>query len=190
MKAPKTVFACQECGAQAFSKMTRPLQRLRRLELDGRGARRPPRRSPPRLRASGMRSPQRRDRSSMRDIDIVHAERLTTGIGELDRVLGGGVVPGHWSCSAASRGSASRRCCCRPRRTSRRPTVPSSTARARSPSIEIKSWRGEHLGVDRAPLYILRRPALSGSAVRRDRASQAGLHHRRELDPDRLLAEV
>ena len=43
--------------------------------------------------------------------------RTTTGvgIGELDRVLGGGLVPGSWSSSAASRGSAS------PRSSSRRP---------------------------------------------------------------------
>src|SRR5437667_8166091 len=28
------------------------------------------------------------------EIDIEHCERLSTGIGEFDRVLGGGVVPG------------------------------------------------------------------------------------------------
>ena len=73
--------------------MARPLQRLRRLELDGRGA---PRAGGGAAAAAGKRyalaataGPQ-----LYADIDIVHAERLTTGIGEFDRVLGGGVVPG------------------------------------------------------------------------------------------------
>ena len=39
------------------------------------------------------------------------AQRRGSGIGELDRVLGGGLVPARSSCWAASRGSASRRSC-------------------------------------------------------------------------------
>ena len=46
----------------------------------------------------------------LRDIPEDAAARLSTGIGELDRVLGGGIVEGSL---AATRASASPRCCCR-----------------------------------------------------------------------------
>jgi DNA repair protein RadA/Sms len=88
----KTVFACQECGAQsakwlgrcsecgAWNSMVeeRPVPAAvtagsteKRYALAGAAG--------PELYA---------------DIDTVVAERLSTGIGEFDRVLGGGVVPG------------------------------------------------------------------------------------------------
>ena len=44
---------------------------------------------------------------------VAPARARPTGVGELDRVLGGGLVPGGWCCSPASPGSASRPCCSR-----------------------------------------------------------------------------
>ena len=44
-------------------------------------------------------------------ISAAPARARPTGVGELDRVLGGGLVPGAWCCSPASRGSASPHCC-------------------------------------------------------------------------------
>ncbi len=93
------------------------------------------------------------------EIDTVVSARLTTGIDEFDRVLGGGVVPGRWCSSAASRASASRRCCCRPRRTSRATTGPVLYSSGEESEHQIKS-RGERLGVERAPLYLLAETCL------------------------------
>src|SRR5258707_15804907 len=45
----------------------------------------------------------------LRDVEVPRIERLQTGIGEFDRVLGGGLVPGSLSSWAAHRASASRR---------------------------------------------------------------------------------
>ena len=44
------------------------------------------------------------------EVDVEEADRIATGVPELDRVLGGGLVPHRSSSSAASRESASRRC--------------------------------------------------------------------------------
>ena len=57
-------------------------------------------------------------------------------------------------CSAASRGSASRRCCCRPRRISPRRVGPVLYCSGEESEHQIK-MRGERLGVGRAPLYLL-----------------------------------
>jgi DNA repair protein RadA/Sms len=89
MRAPRTVFACQECGAQSPKWVGKcpdcnawnsfieekplaavPESRGAATPLGGRGAR---------LYA---------------DVDTADTERLSTGISEFDRVLGGGVVPG------------------------------------------------------------------------------------------------
>jgi DNA repair protein RadA/Sms len=88
MKSPKSIFVCQECGAQsqkwlgrcpecgAWNSLTEDRvtpgddRRDTRVGLGGGTAR---------LYA---------------DVDTMVSERLTTGIGEFDRVLGGGIVPG------------------------------------------------------------------------------------------------
>jgi DNA repair protein RadA/Sms len=89
---PKTVFACQECGAQspkwlgrcadcgAWNSMVegRPVPAAVAAAASER-----------RYTLAAASGPQ-----LYADIDTVVAERLTTGIGEFDRVLGGGVVPG------------------------------------------------------------------------------------------------
>ena len=45
------------------------------------------------------------------DVEVAEAARISTGVPELDRVLGGGLVPGSLVLSAASRESGSRRSC-------------------------------------------------------------------------------
>ena len=90
----KTVFACQECGAQSPKWLGRcaecgawnSLVEERQL----------PERAPagaaagaPRYSLAATSGPQ-----LYADIDTVVAERITTGVAEFDRVLGGGVVPG------------------------------------------------------------------------------------------------
>ena len=88
MKSPKSIFACQQCGAQASKWLGRcpecgawnsyveeralPAQAGNRAAapLGGHGAR------------------------PYADVETVVADRRTTGISEFDRVLGGGLVPG------------------------------------------------------------------------------------------------
>ena len=88
----KTVFACQECGAQASKWLGRcndcgawnSLVEERAVPEAVAAAA-----SGKRYALAAAAGPQ-----LYADIDIVQADRLTTGIGEFDRVLGGGVVPG------------------------------------------------------------------------------------------------
>ena len=88
----KTVFACQECGAQSQKWLGRcpecgawnSLVEERAAETSA-----PSSEIAKRYSLAGATGPQ-----LYADIDTVVAERLTSGIGEFDRVLGGGVVPG------------------------------------------------------------------------------------------------
>ena len=94
------------------------------------------------------------------DIDTVVAERLTTGIDEFDRVLGGGVVPGiagadrrragHRQVDAAAAGGGALRA-----DTSGR----CSTARAKNPSTR-SSRAASGSAIERAPLYLLAETCL------------------------------
>ena len=94
MKAPKPVFVCQECGAQAPKWMGRcvecgawnALVEERPVETPaGADAAGPHRYSL--ANATG-------EARLYAEIESTAAARLSTGIGEFDRVLGGGVVPG------------------------------------------------------------------------------------------------
>jgi DNA repair protein RadA/Sms len=88
MKPPKSIFVCQECGAQSQKWLGRcpecgawnSLTEDRVTPGDGRGDTR-----------IGLGGGTAR---LYADVDTVVSERLTTGIGEFDRVLGGGIVPG------------------------------------------------------------------------------------------------
>src|SRR5215207_1968293 len=88
----KTVFACQQCGAQAAKWLGRcpdcgawnSMVEERPMPAAVAAAS-----SEKRYALAGAAGPQ-----LYADIDTVVAERLSTGIGEFDRVLGGGVVPG------------------------------------------------------------------------------------------------
>ena len=90
MRPPKTVFACTNCGAQAPKWLGRCpdcgawntfAEEAASPPLSAAGAR-------PSLSAAGGQA------RLYADVDMVQAERISTGIGEFDRVLGGGLVPG------------------------------------------------------------------------------------------------
>src|SRR5688572_13687221 len=89
----KTVFACQECGAQSQKWLGRcgdcgawnsfvEERQLPERATAGAG-------DGPRYSLASTAGPQ-----LYAEIDTVVAERISTGISEFDRVLGGGVVPG------------------------------------------------------------------------------------------------
>ena len=73
----------------AVTEVAGPLHRLRSLELVRRGAVGPAGRET--RRATALGGGQARPYA---EVDAVVSERLSTGIGEFDRVLGGGIVPG------------------------------------------------------------------------------------------------
>ena len=95
-KAPKTVFVCQECGSQSPKWLGRCgdcgawnsyVEERPQLNDGGIGA----------AAAAGHRYALAGATGAARlyaDIEVEQHARLTTGIDEFDRVLGGGVVPG------------------------------------------------------------------------------------------------
>jgi DNA repair protein RadA/Sms len=93
------------------------------------------------------------------DIDIIHAERLTTGIGEFDRVLGGGVVPGSLVLLGGEPGIGKSTLLLQAAAHFARTYGPVLYSSGEESEHQIKA-RGERLGVDRAPLYILAETCL------------------------------
>ena len=103
MKGPKGVFVCQECGYESAQWMGKcpACASWNRFVEEVRLAEAP-------VRISSRRSGLGRDPASATGltsaatpvpVDQVISgdeERLITGIGEFDRVLGGGIVPGQW----------------------------------------------------------------------------------------------
>ena len=91
-KRPSTVFVCEQCGSQS------PKWRGKCLECGAWNSfveeRAPEEGGAPsvshRYALAGVAGSARR----YAEIDIVPHARLTTGIDEFDRVLGGGIVPG------------------------------------------------------------------------------------------------
>src|SRR4030095_7941380 len=88
----KAVFVCQECGAQSAKAQGRCFE-------CGAFGTMVEERQPDQAAAAGAahRYALTGDSATARlyaDIEIEQYARLTTGIGEFDRVLGGGIVPG------------------------------------------------------------------------------------------------
>ena len=81
-----TQFVCQHCG-YAIAQVARPLSRVRRVELARRGG-------GAAAQPAGAVSSSRQAAADRRRRASIDAPRMPTGIGELDRVLGGGLVPG------------------------------------------------------------------------------------------------
>lgn len=88
MKSPDTVFVCQSCGAQARKWLGRcPDCGAWNALVEEPAARPGP--------ASGSRPVLSGGKAQLfNDIETTDAERVSTGVSELDRVLGGGLVPG------------------------------------------------------------------------------------------------
>src|SRR5262245_1013302 len=88
MRSPKPVFACQQCGAQSPKWLGRcpdcgawnSYVEEKSMPVEA------PRGAAPALGGSSARL--------YADVDTEVTERLTSGISEFDRVLGGGIVPG------------------------------------------------------------------------------------------------
>ena len=153
----KTVFACQECGAQSAKWLGRcPECGAWNSMVEERpvpagvtaGS------TEKRYALAGAAGPQ-----LYADIDTVVAERLSTGIGEFDRVLGGGVVPGSLVLIGGEPGIGKSTLLLQAAAHFARAVGPVLYCSGEESEHQIKS-RGERLGVERAPLYILAETCL------------------------------
>jgi DNA repair protein RadA/Sms len=160
----KTVFACQECGAQspkwlgrcpecsAWNSLVEERQLPERATAGAVGA--------PRYSLAAAAGPQ-----LYADIDTVVAERITTGVAEFDRVLGGGVVPGSLVLLGGEPGIGKSTLLLQAAAHFAKTIGPVLYSSGEESEHQIKS-RGERLGVDSskgsgaAPLYILAETCL------------------------------
>ncbi len=144
---PRTVFACQQCGSQSQ-------KWLGRCPDCGAWNSFAEERVGPQPEASSQPSLGGQSAIPYRDVDTVVARRLSTGISEFDRVLGGGLVPGSLVLlggepgigkstlllQAAARFAADAR------------TVLYCSAEESEHQVKM---RGERLGIADAPLYLM-----------------------------------
>ena len=153
----KTVFACQECGAQSAKWLGRCQDCSAWNSIVEE-------RAVPEVAAAG--SADRRYSLAASsgpqlyaDIDTVVAERLSTGIGEFDRVLGGGVVPGSLVLIGGEPGIGKSTLLLQAAAHFAGTAGPVLYSSGEESEHQIKS-RGERLGISAAPLYILAETCL------------------------------
>jgi DNA repair protein RadA/Sms len=155
-KPPKTIFVCQECGSQSPKWLGRcaecgawnALVEERPQTQDGAAA-------PHRYAAAAAPASAR----LYADIQIEQNERLSTGIGEFDRVLGGGVVPGSLVLLGGEPGIGKSTLLLQAAANMARTIGPVLYSSGEESEHQIKS-RGERLAVGNAPLYLLAETCL------------------------------
>ena len=159
-KRPSTVFVCQECGAQSPKWLGRcadcgawsSLVEDRAEENGGVGA----------GGAGSHRYALPGASGSARlyaDVQIAQQARLSTGIGEFDRVLGGGVVPGSLVLLGGEPGIGKSTLLLQAAANMARSIGPVLYSSGEESEHQIKS-RGERLAVGDAPLYLLAETCL------------------------------
>ena len=146
MKA-RVVFACQECGAQAQKWLGRcpdcgAWNSFLEERVGGPEA-------APAAAALGGRSARR-----YADVDSVVVKRLSTGISEFDRVLGGGVVPGSLVLLGGEPGIGKSTLLLQAAAHFASTVGPVLYCSAEESEHQVK-MRGERLGVPDAPLFLL-----------------------------------
>ena len=160
MKAPRTVFVCQECGSQSPKWLGRcpdcsawnSLVEERPLEAPG---------------ASGGASGGHRyalagaTRGATRyaDIEASTTERLSSGISEFDRVLGGGIVPGSLVLLGGEPGIGKSTLLRQAAALFAETVGPVLYASGEESEHQIKA-RGDRLGIGQAPLFLLAETCL------------------------------
>jgi len=156
-----TVFSCQECGAQS-SKW------LGRCAECGAWNSLVEERPVPAMAGAGAAAASAGSRYSLaatagprlyEEIDSVVSERLSTGIGEFDRVLGGGVVPGSLVLIGGEPGIGKSTLLLQAAAHFANTTGTVLYSSGEESEHQIKS-RGERLGVGRSPLFLLAETCL------------------------------
>jgi DNA repair protein RadA/Sms len=150
MKPPKIVFVCQECGAQSPKWVGKcPDCNAWNSMSEERAPEAP-------SSAGAARYSQRATATATlyADVETAHAVRLSTGIGEFDRVLGGGVVPGSLVLLGGEPGIGKSTLLLQAAAHFARAVGPVLYASGEESEHQIKS-RGDRLGVGAAPLYLM-----------------------------------
>jgi DNA repair protein RadA/Sms len=154
MKAPKVVFVCQECGAQSPKWLGRCVECGAWNSLV---EERPAEQSPSGTAAAGNRYAQFGAAGGAKlyaDVELASSPRLSTGIDEFDRVLGGGIVPGSLVLLGGEPGIGKSTLLLQAAAHFARAIGPVLYASGEESEHQIKS-RGDRLGVGAAPLYLL-----------------------------------
>src|ERR1700674_944314 len=155
-KRPSTVFVCQDCGAQSPKWLGRCadcgawnslVEERPQDESSGLAAGHP----------YGLAAGDGARLYS--DINIEHHARLSTGIDEFDRVLGGGVVPGSLVLLGGEPGIGKSTLLLQAAANMARTIGPVLYSSGEESEHQIKS-RGERLAVGKAPLYLLAETCL------------------------------
>ncbi len=155
MKPPKAVFVCQECGAQAPKWMGRCadcgawnslVEERVAIAADAAAAGKAENRYAQFGAGAGAKL--------YAEVELTTAARLTTGIGEFDRVLGGGVVPGSLVLLGGEPGIGKSTLLLQAAGHFAREVGPVLYASGEESEHQIKS-RGDRLGIGAAPLYLL-----------------------------------
>jgi DNA repair protein RadA/Sms len=157
-KRPTTVFACQECGAQSPKWLGRCADcGAWNSFVEERAAPSDPAASagPHRYALPGTASTAQ----LYADIKLEHHARLTTGIDEFDRVLGGGVVPGSLVLLGGEPGIGKSTLLLQAAANMARTAGTVLYSSGEESEHQIKS-RGERLAVGNAPLYLLAETCL------------------------------
>ena len=151
MKAPKVVFVCQECGAQSPKWLGRCVECGAWNSLV---EERPAEQAAP---AAGHRYAQLGAAGSAKlyaDVELASSARLSSGIDEFDRVLGGGIVPGSLVLLGGEPGIGKSTLLLQAAAHFAREVGPVLYASGEESEHQIKN-RGDRLGVGAAPLYLL-----------------------------------
>lgn len=156
MKPPKTVFVCQECGSQSPKWLGRcadcgSWNSFVEERAQSQEAVAVPSRYPGVGRSASARL--------YSEIEIADRARLSTGIGEFDRVLGGGVVPGSLVLLGGEPGIGKSTLLLQAAVGMARSIGPVLYSSGEESEHQIKS-RGERLAVGDAPLYLLAETCL------------------------------
>ena len=155
MKAPKVVFVCQECGAQAPKWMGRCAECGGWNTLVEERAVEPT--ASPTTRYAQLGAPS--SATLYADVETAKAVRLSTGIDEFDRVLGGGVVPGSLVLLGGEPGIGKSTLLLQAAAHFAREVGPVLYASGEESEHQVKS-RGDRLGLGAAPLYLLAETCL------------------------------
>jgi DNA repair protein RadA/Sms len=159
VKPSKSVFVCQDCGAQAQKWMGRcadcgawnSLVEERAALETGAGPAAVVQRYGLSSSGGGARL--------YADVDATTAPRLTTGIDEFDRVLGGGVVPGSLVLLGGEPGIGKSTLLLQAAAQFAERHGPVLYSSGEESEHQVK-LRGERLGIDRVPMYLLAETCL------------------------------
>jgi DNA repair protein RadA/Sms len=168
MKTAKTVFACTECGSQSAKWLGRcPDCGGWNTLVEEKLA--PPLPAGKQANTSAMSGGKAR---LYDDVDAVVTARMSTGIDEFDRVLGGGIVPGSLVLLGGEPGIGKSTLLLQAAAHFARSVGPVLYCSGEESEFQVK-MRGERLGVGKAPLYLLAETCLERVLEEADRVKPA-----------------